>query len=348
MALSGSFYKYPVNPSYGSFGLYCEWSGEQSIDGNYTDVTLTVYVRYYNLSAGAKANSTVSINGTIDTYTSPAINNYPAKDTYHWIKSSTVRVYHNSDGTKTCTLSASWPFNGTYAGTSVGTITATKTVTLDPIARLSEPTVSATSVKMGSTVTIKTNRKSTALKHVLAYTFGTQTTEVQITTGVGDSYPWTVPDLAAKCNNALSGTCTIYCHTYSGSTYLGTKTTPLTLTVPGATTPTVSATTVKMGGSVTLGVSGRKSTNFKHYLLILLEVKKMLPSRKTLRALALGLLLTLRKSATMRRVAPVRLSATHTMVQSRLEMLYRKRSPYRSPMHRYRPYPPPRLRWEIR
>lgn len=264
MALSGSFYKYPVKPSYGSFGLYCEWSGVQNISGNYTDVTLTVYIRYYNLSVGEKTNSTVSINGVSETYTSPAINNYPAKDVYHWIKTYTVKVPHNSDGTKTCTLSASWPFNGTYAGTSVGTITASTTVTLDPIARLSEPTVSASSVKMGNTVTIKTNRKSTALKHVLKYTFGTQTTETQIATSVGDSYTWTVPDLAAKCNNALSGTCTIYCHTYSGSTYLGTKTTNFKLTVPDATTPTVSATTVKMGGSVTLGVSGRKSTNFKH------------------------------------------------------------------------------------
>ena len=43
MALSGTFQNYPVS----SFGLYCEWSGAQSVTGNYTDVTLKVYLSYY-------------------------------------------------------------------------------------------------------------------------------------------------------------------------------------------------------------------------------------------------------------------------------------------------------------
>ena len=59
MALSGSFYNYPTS----SFGLYCEWSGSQSKIGNYTDVTLKVYLSYYTLEVGARADSTVSING---------------------------------------------------------------------------------------------------------------------------------------------------------------------------------------------------------------------------------------------------------------------------------------------
>lgn len=42
MALSGTFQNYPVS----SFGLYCEWSGVQSVTGNYTDVTLKVYLSY--------------------------------------------------------------------------------------------------------------------------------------------------------------------------------------------------------------------------------------------------------------------------------------------------------------
>ena len=46
-ALSGTFQNYPVS----SFGLYCEWSGTQSITGNYTDVTLKVYLSYYTLEA---------------------------------------------------------------------------------------------------------------------------------------------------------------------------------------------------------------------------------------------------------------------------------------------------------
>ena len=50
MALSGTFQNYPVS----SFGLYCEWSGAQSVTANYTDVTLKVYLSYYTLDVGAR------------------------------------------------------------------------------------------------------------------------------------------------------------------------------------------------------------------------------------------------------------------------------------------------------
>ena len=72
MALSGTFQNYPVS----SFGLYCEWSGTQSVTGNYTDITLKVYLSYYSLSVGARSDSTISINGTSETYTAPAISDY--------------------------------------------------------------------------------------------------------------------------------------------------------------------------------------------------------------------------------------------------------------------------------
>ena len=72
MALSGTFQNYPVS----SFGLYCEWSGTQRITGNYTDVTLKVYLSYYTLDVGARSDSTISINGVSETYTIPAIEDY--------------------------------------------------------------------------------------------------------------------------------------------------------------------------------------------------------------------------------------------------------------------------------
>ena len=63
MALSGSFYNYPT----GSFGLYCEWDGVQSKSGNYTDITMRVYLSYWTLSVGERSDSTVSINGKKET-----------------------------------------------------------------------------------------------------------------------------------------------------------------------------------------------------------------------------------------------------------------------------------------
>lgn len=138
MALSGSFYKYPTS----KFGLYCEWSGSQSITGNYTDVTLKVYLQFYTLAVGARSDSTISINGESETYTAPAINDM-SSTSWHLVhlKTKTVRVYHNSNGTKTgVSLSASWRFSGTYSGVSIGTITASTTVDLNSIDR-SAPSV---------------------------------------------------------------------------------------------------------------------------------------------------------------------------------------------------------------
>lgn len=140
MALSGTFQNYPVS----SFGLYCEWSGTQSITGNYTDVTLKVYLSYYTLDVGARSDSTISINGVSETYTVPAIEDYSSGWKKKLLKTKTVRVSHNADGTKSgVALSASWRFSGTYSGVSVGTITASTTVTLNSIDR-TPPTVSCT------------------------------------------------------------------------------------------------------------------------------------------------------------------------------------------------------------
>lgn len=140
MALSGTFQNYPVS----SFGLYCEWSGVQSVTGNYTDVTLKVYLSYYTLEVGARSDSTISINGVSETYTAPAINDYSSGWKKKLLKTKTVRVNHNADGTKSgVALSASWRFSGTYSGVSVGTITASTTVTLNSIDR-TPPTVSCT------------------------------------------------------------------------------------------------------------------------------------------------------------------------------------------------------------
>lgn len=155
------------------------------------------------------------------------------------------------------TNSAGWfPYTGTYANSSVK-------VELPVTAVASVPTVSASSVVMLNTVTISTNRQSSAYTHDLTYSFGGSTGA--IATGVGASYTWTVPDLVAKIAGKTSGTCTITCKTKNGSTVIGTKTVTLTLTVPAKSTPSASASTVKMGTSVNI-YTNRKSTGFTHTL----------------------------------------------------------------------------------
>lgn len=182
MALSGTFQSYPVS----SFGLYCEWSGAQSVTGNYTDVTLKVYLSYYTLDVGARSDSTISINGVSETYTVPAIEDYSSGWKKKLLKTKTVRVSHNADGTKSgVALSASWRFSGTYSGVSIGTITASTTVTLNSIDR-SAPTVSC-SVSSITANGFKISASSSATADLWQYSLNGGTSWTQFSTTAGTS-----------------------------------------------------------------------------------------------------------------------------------------------------------------
>lgn len=190
MALSGTFQNYPVS----SFGLYCEWSGAQSVTGNYTDVTLKVYLSYYTLDVGARSDSTISINGVSETYTVPAIEDYSSSWKKKLLKTKNVRVSHNADGTKSgVALSASWRFSGTYSGVSVGTITASTTVTLNSIDR-SAPTVSC-SVSNITANGFKISASSSATADIWQYSLNGGSTWTQFSSTAGTSASVTLSTL---------------------------------------------------------------------------------------------------------------------------------------------------------
>lgn len=191
MALSGSFSKYPVD----NFGLYCTWSATQSIVGNYSDVTLNVYLKYYTLSVGSRSDSTVSINGVSETYTAAAISDSAAGYDTTLLKTYTVRVAHNSNGTKTgVALSASWRFSGTYSGTAIGTITASTTIDLDSIDRTA-PTVSC-SVSNITANGFKISGTSSATADIWQYSTNGGTNWTQFSTTAGTSANTTLTSLS--------------------------------------------------------------------------------------------------------------------------------------------------------
>lgn len=132
------------------------------------------------------------------------------------------------------------------------------TLTEEPAATASIITCTG-SVQMGKKLLISIDADNSGCTHTLKYTFGGSTAEMA--TGVKSSYEWTVPDLADKCNDATSGSCTITCTTYLSGSSLGSDTVNVTLTVQDPTTPSVS------GGEVTMGTASiitckRNSSNF--------------------------------------------------------------------------------------
>ena len=160
------------------------------------------------------------------------------------IASGSTTIAHNTDGTKSFSLSCQ---AGVY--TYAVSVTASGTHTLNTIPRASS--VSATNVNMGSATKITISRASSSFTHTLTYKFGSSTgTIVSKTTST--SVSWTPAiSLANQIPKAVSGSCTITCDTYSGSTKVGSKTCTLTLAVPATVKPTITSLGVtKVDGTV--------------------------------------------------------------------------------------------------
>lgn len=135
MSLSGTIEGSFTGISSANMKPRLSWSATQDIAGNYSDITLTLYFwtkspyYAYNLTAGAGGHTnTGNTNGT----TSYAITPFDTRGSYgdHLIRQTVVRVYHNTDGTKTCWLG--WDGN---PNASIGTYSFGQTITLDTIPR---------------------------------------------------------------------------------------------------------------------------------------------------------------------------------------------------------------------
>ena len=243
MASSGSF---SGSIRDGHYVLRVDWSQSQNVSANTSTITAKMYlVNDWSLSISSRSTNYTMIAGTKQTYTSPSISSTGT----HLLGTLTQTVTHDSDGSKSIAISSVFYIQATLGGTYYDSISASATVTLDTIPRASS--VSATSVNMGSASTITITRASSSFTHTLTYAFGSATGTIATKT-TSTSVSWTPSlDLANQIPNALTGTCTITCATYNGSTKIGSKTCTLTLTVPSSVKPTItSLTATRVDGDV--------------------------------------------------------------------------------------------------
>lgn len=129
MALSGT-----ITGVYRGYTLQANWSATQNISGNYSDITIKhvlVIGSAYSLNIGSRSN-TCSVDGAAQNYTSPAINRKGGSVT---LGTTTHRVNHNADGSKSCTINDVFNINATIDGSKVSSITASGNITLDNIPR---------------------------------------------------------------------------------------------------------------------------------------------------------------------------------------------------------------------
>ena len=209
MALSGNFSGSTGN-QYIRPDIY--WSAAQSQDGNYSDVTATLY--YSRTNSGYTTSGTWSGGITIDGQRTAASRHVEISlNSYTMAVSATVRVYHNADGSRDVTISA----DGRISGTTLSSTSISATVTLDTIPRASVPTLNKSSIAMGEEIIIYTNSKKTGFVHTVRYTFAGDGYAEDFDGKTAYNWFALTPrkDLASRIPNAASGTCTIYLKTWS-------------------------------------------------------------------------------------------------------------------------------------
>lgn len=164
-------------------------------------------------------------------------------------RTGTVSVGHNADGTKTCSISLKLERGGgNFSGDTwtYNSNSASGSLTLSTIPRASQPSLSTGSASIGNTITINTNRATSSFKHSLWWSCGNSGWK-SIATGVGASQSWTIPnDVANYITSSTSGTVTILCRTFNGSTQISSdKSTSLTVIVPDSFAPTMGTPTAE-------------------------------------------------------------------------------------------------------
>lgn len=235
MATSGDIYTNYFSEEYGTVRLKYHWSAaSQSVDNNTTTISWTIttdgsMTSGYWYKAGPITMTMTATNGSFTSGTRSYSNSsrIQLRGGGTQVASGTAVLTHGDTGVGSFSVSMSAAIY--YTSTNVS---GSGTASLNTIPRATTPSFSTQNVTLGTAVTITLNRASTSFTHNLTYSFGSLADQV-IGTGVGASTSWTPStSLGSEMLTSSSGTCTITCKTYNGSTLIGTKTASITLSVP--------------------------------------------------------------------------------------------------------------------
>lgn len=218
----------------------------QSVANNTSTVTAKVQLvstgSSYTINSSASKSGSLTINGTTYTFSFTAsLSGSQTKTLY----TKTVTISHASDGTKTCSFSATCGINVTLAGTYYGNVTASGSGTFNTIARAStiSSVTSSVSVTGSNAVTVNIARASSSFTHTVVFSLGSYS---KTTTDVGTSTSYVIPQSWLNAiPSATSGTAKVIVTTYSGSTKIGSAVSKsFTITVPSTVVPTITSVAV--------------------------------------------------------------------------------------------------------
>lgn len=261
---------YNANHGAGAPATQTQSAGEAGYAISFTISSSRPSRTYYTFLGWSTNQSATSASyapgGSISVNSSTTVGGTNTKTLYAVWRIQTAYVYYNANGGSGApatqshnagtriTLSATVPTRSGYRflgwATSASATTAQyqpntsqalyTTTTLYAVWELAASTLTVSNGTIGTALSIGINRNNSSYTDTIAYTFGTASGTIATKTS-SDSVSWTPPlSLASEIPNASTGTCTLTCTTYNGSTVIGTTTKSITLTVPQSLAPTVS------------------------------------------------------------------------------------------------------------
>ena len=245
-----------VNNFRTGYKLECEVTTKsQNVAQNTSVVTVKVYLTStgssYKINSSVQKGGTILING-IDYgfYCYVSLSGNQRK----LLHEADFTIAHNSDGSKSFSVSATVNLAVTLSGTYWGNVTASGTYTPARISRASSFSLNVSTATFGSTsITVNISRESSSLTHKVYYQIQNSNHNAWLINGnssVGTSISFT-PGVS-DCQylpNSVSGTAIIKVDTYSGSTWIGSDSKTITVKVPDSAVPTISNHTVTETGS---------------------------------------------------------------------------------------------------
>lgn len=255
MATSGTIKTDVLDKSY----FWVQWSqSSQSVENNSTTINWSCGFnpgRQYYTNA-IKMNA-VTING-VEVYSGGTYSNITDYEN-RTFASGTLKIAHNSDGSKSFTISG---FSG-WIYDSGTTYASAQSFTLTTIPRASS--VSCSAADIGSNATISISRASSSFTHTLTYAFGSLSGTIATKTS-STSISWALPTtFYAQIPNSKNGTGSITCQTYNGSTLIGSKTCSFVATANEAASKPTLAPTVVDSNTATTALTGDSSKFIKYY-----------------------------------------------------------------------------------
>lgn len=234
----------------GAFTLRIVWSENTiSVENNTSKVTATAYLDMTSgasLSIGSR-NNTFTINGTDYAFTSSAISRSSGSaKTVNLGSVTSSAISHGSDGSKSVTIKCTFNIAATLGGTYYASFTASQSVALTKIARLSS--LSASNGTLGTSQDLTVKQQNSAYTHTITYACGSASGTV-ISKSSSVTIPFTPPlSLASQNTTGTSVSIEFTITTYNGNTSLGSSKKTITCSIPSSVKPEVSMSIIDPTG----------------------------------------------------------------------------------------------------